>query len=106
MRNQLLNLLPIGSDNPISRAQLQKFLNIPDRKIRDEIREIRLKNIPVVSSSSKAGYYIADNQEEIEAFIRENKSRIRELEAVNAIMMQCEAIPDINALYEVLEAKT
>lgn len=97
---KLLGCLPIGTENRVSRAQLQKWLHMPDRAIRDAIKAIRMQQIPIVSSSSQPGYSIASTQADIDAFIRENQSRIRELEAINETMRKCRAVPDSGALWQ------
>lgn len=105
---KLVKMIPIGDENRISRTELKKWCNLPDRVMRDEIHEIRLRGIPVVSSSSRSGYCIAGRQEEIDAFVRENESRIKDLKKINEIMRRCRPVPDVATLDELisrLEAK-
>lgn len=51
-----------------------------DRKIRKAIESLRSRNIPIVSSSGKAGYRLDTSPEAVENMIRELKSRIAHLE--------------------------
>ena len=51
-----------------------------DRKIRKAIESLRSRNIPIVSSSGKAGYRLDTSPEAIQNMIRELKSRIAHLE--------------------------
>ena len=51
-----------------------------DRKIRKAIESLRSQNIPIVSSSGKAGYRLDTSPEAIQNMIRELKSRIAHLE--------------------------
>jgi SMC interacting uncharacterized protein involved in chromosome segregation len=51
-----------------------------DRKIRKAIESLRSRNIPIVSSSGKAGYRLDTSPEAIQNMISELRSRIAHLE--------------------------
>lgn len=80
-----------GMDNRISRRELVFFVygiqlgagvnlanNRQDRNIREAIERLRT-NHPILSSSGNGGYWYAGNYEEVEGWIREQKSRVREM---------------------------
>lgn len=46
-----------------------------DRGIRNSVRKLMKNGLPILSSSTSAGYYICDNIKEIEQPMRENKKR-------------------------------
>lgn len=46
-----------------------------DRPIRHSVRKLMKNGLPILSSSSNAGYYICDNVKEIEQPYNENKKR-------------------------------
>ena len=79
----------IGEDNRVSRGHLASVLlgkadDRNDRKIR-KAKELIVKNtgILILSSSGAKGYYLAEYQEEVDAFVRENDSRIASLRQLN-----------------------
>jgi hypothetical protein len=60
---------------------LQNLNNDPyDRKIRKAIESLRDRNIPIVSSSGKAGYRLDTNPEAIRNMIAELRSRIAHMD--------------------------
>lgn len=71
----ILDYIPTGSENPISRRDLARLLDVPDRMVRGRIMQLRMEGYPICSTSSRAGYYMADSREELEAFCREHESR-------------------------------
>jgi uncharacterized cysteine cluster protein YcgN (CxxCxxCC family) len=77
--NEIYGTLIYGA----TRQDLINKFKLDDRTIRDCINFIR-KRYPVISSSAKAGYKLAINQEDLEDVhktISETKSRIKELQA-------------------------
>lgn len=81
----------IGEDNRVSRAHLASALlgkadERNDRKIR-KAKEIIVKDmgILILSSSGTRGYYLAEYQEEVDAFVRENNNRIASLRQLNNV---------------------
>ena len=80
-----------GMDNRISRRELVLHVygvdlpagtnlanNRQDRNIREAIERLRT-NHPILSSSGNGGYWYAANQEELDGWIREQESRVREM---------------------------
>ena len=54
-----------------------KYTGMNDREIRDCIKFLRDKEIPILSSSAHNGYWLSSSIEEIEAFVMENEHRVR-----------------------------
>lgn len=78
----LLNLIPYGKDNAISRADLSRLTGWDDRKVREEIKRLLRSGERILSSSSAKGYWRSDNPDEIEMFLKESDNR-RRTEALN-----------------------
>jgi hypothetical protein len=51
-----------------------------DRAIRKCIENLRSKDYPIVASSGEAGYFLTDNQNEIDACVAEERARVRNIE--------------------------
>lgn len=73
----VVNYIPIGKEKPISRAEIKDIIGWSDRDIRKAIEEARKNGVMIVSSSSRKGYYIADNPNDWEIFLHEMKGRIK-----------------------------
>ena len=67
---ELLNLIPYGRDNAVSRADLVRLTGWNDRKVRDEIKRLLRNGERILSSSSAKGYWRSDDPDEIERFLR------------------------------------
>lgn len=76
-RDVLLNLIPYGRENAISRGELRELTGENDRKLRAEIKELIRQGHPILSSSAAKGYWRSDDIGEIEAFLRESARRRR-----------------------------
>ena len=79
----------IGEQNRVSRSHLASALlgavnDRNDRKIR-KAKEVIVKEygILILSSSGARGYYLAEYQEEVDAFVQENSNRIASLRQLN-----------------------
>jgi biotin operon repressor len=62
------------SKKPITRYALSRGLGINDREVRNQIQILRNEGYPIVSHSSKSGYYYGTS-EEVQECIREYYSR-------------------------------
>lgn len=67
----ILDYIPKGRVNAISRQELVNRTGLPDRTARKEIKKLVEKGIPIVSFSDEKGYWISDDINEIERFIKE-----------------------------------
>lgn len=72
----ILQYIPHGRENAVTRAELCRLTKMPDRCVRMEIEKLRRKGNPILSSSSAKGYWISDDITEIQAFLKEFDHRI------------------------------
>lgn len=61
-----------------SRAQLSYGAGMADRRVRKAVESLRKAGWPIISSSHTIGYWLSHDQGEIEGFLRELSSRVRE----------------------------
>lgn len=73
----VINHIPRGSKETITKETLIGLTGYTDREIRKAVEEARRNGVRVVSSSHRRGYYIATEQAEWDAFLLELKNRIR-----------------------------
>ena len=75
----IIDFIPQGKDNAISRRQLVNILGISDRKIRDTIARERLTS--VILSSDEGGYYLPNDNEirEVKAYLKREEHRARSI---------------------------
>ena len=71
----ILNYIPKGRENAVSRQELVNRTGLPDRTVRKEIKKLVEQGIPIVSFSDEKGYWLTDNIGEIERFIKEYDAR-------------------------------
>ena len=72
----ILDFIPIGKDNAITKQKLCELTGIKDeRLIRDAIKRQVEKGVPILSSSGHKGYWYSEDIDEIAEFIRENEHR-------------------------------
>jgi hypothetical protein len=79
----------IGHNNRVTRGELATALlgvheDRTDRMIRKAKEELTRQGVPILSSSGTAGYYLAEYQDEIDEYIRENNNRIQSLHQQNS----------------------
>lgn len=79
----ILDNIPFGKDNAISRERLVQLTGMTDRAIRKSIQELREDGEIILSSSHGKGYWRSDEASEIGKYIAENRSRIRKLYKTN-----------------------
>lgn len=75
----LINYIPTGRANAITRQELVRLTGMTDRAIRREIKKLNQEGIPILSSSRGCGYWLSDDTAEIEAYIKEIDSRRKSL---------------------------
>ena len=72
---RVVNYIPKGKENAITRAALTALTGYPDRTNRQAIEEARRNGVKIVSRSSGKGYYIADNDDDWLLFLEEHRRR-------------------------------
>lgn len=65
----IVDFIPKGENNAVSRGYLKAMTQLSDRGIRREIAEKRKAGVPILASRS-GGYFIAENIEQIESFLK------------------------------------
>lgn len=73
----ILQYIPHGKENAISRNELSRLLKLPDRQVRKLIEQKRQRGIPILSSSREKGYWLSEDISEIQAFLKESENRIK-----------------------------
>lgn len=84
----LLDFIPEGKDNHITSRDLESITNLKGSEIRAEVNRLRTAGQPIASDDK--GYYIATNQEELTATIRNLQSRS------NAMRRAIEGLMEVN----------
>lgn len=79
----VLDYIPFGKQNAISRERLSELSGMGDRAVRKAIQALREDGEIILSSSHGKGYWRSDDASEIGQYIAENKSRIRKLYKTN-----------------------
>ena len=81
----ILDFIPKGKENAISKENLCKLTGIKDERIiRDAIKRQVESGVPILSSSGHKGYWYSEDLEEIKEFIRENDHRSNALNRTTA----------------------
>lgn len=79
--DSVVQAIPHGRNNAISRAMLRQQLNVSDREMRRAIEEARQNGTLIISHSDGSGYYIAEDISEIRAQYWREKSRLKHIYA-------------------------
>lgn len=74
---ELIDLIPVGSNNRITSNELSKLTGISGANIRIEINKMRAKFHPIASDSR--GYYIAEDSEDLNHTIAHMNHRIHKM---------------------------
>lgn len=74
----VVNFIPVGHENAISRRELCRKTGLTDRKLREEISKAR-ETTCICNMSDGAGYYIPREVQEIDRFINQEKARARSI---------------------------
>lgn len=82
----ILNYIPVGHKNAITRHALRVAAGMSDRKIRELIEESNIKNptTPIINVQDGKGYFIPDIQDpedvrELKKYVALQKSRIKQI---------------------------
>ena len=75
----VLNAIPYGKENAISKSELVALTGLSERQIRREIKELNAEltkeGTAILSSSQYRGYWKSEDIAEMKAYIRESKHR-------------------------------
>lgn len=81
--NEILDYIPYGRENAISRESLARITGMSDRQVRKAIEGLREDGEVILSSSHSKGYWRSDDEADISAYIAENRHRIARLHRTN-----------------------
>jgi hypothetical protein len=76
----IIDYIPKGNKNRISRQMLCVLTNLSDRKVRQLIHNAREKGCLICTDTSEGGYWQPETREETEGLIRMTKSYIANLQ--------------------------
>lgn len=75
----ILNAIPYGRENAVSRAEVVRRTGLCDRTVRDEIKKLNSELVKhgeaILSSSGKNGYWRSSNLSEMKQYLRESDHR-------------------------------
>ena len=75
----ICDYIGIGAANAVSKQDLCVATGLSEREVRRRIATERDKGVPIVSSSHRKGYYLAETQEDYNVLQREIMSRATKL---------------------------
>ena len=76
---ELINLIPVGKKNSITRDELVGATGMSDREVRREIGRLRNKGTPICATIHGNGYFLAESEEEFKQAIREYTAYARSI---------------------------
>ncbi len=71
----IVDFIPTGKENAITRSDLVRILNLPDRKVREMIETARKDGALILNDQDGAGYYISEDVGELKRQLHSNHSR-------------------------------
>jgi biotin operon repressor len=74
----LLDYIPTGKDNAVTRPQLCKLTGMSDRKVREQISQLRRDHV-IINDQSGKGYYRSNDRAEIERYVRQETARLKSI---------------------------
>ena len=76
----IVDYIPAGKNNAVTRLQLRIATGMSDRAIRDAIAEAR-RDVPIINDQSGRGYYIPTAEElpEARCFLEQEKRRAKSI---------------------------
>lgn len=76
----IVELIPRGKENAITRERLCEITGVSDRTVRGYIHDAREKGEMIISSTGSKGYYLPTKRDEVSRFIGQQKSYIKNLQ--------------------------
>ena len=71
----VVNLIPTGKENAISRERLAELAKLPDRTVREHIEQARRDGWYIITHAQRGGYYRTEDIDEIEYQYRIDRAR-------------------------------
>lgn len=75
---RIVDYIPKGKENAISREKLSQITGLSDRKMRQEIANAR-RDTCIINNQDNKGYYIPDNKEEVRRYIKQEEHRAKSI---------------------------
>jgi len=89
----MIDLIPFGKENAITRARLCALTGLTDRKVREKISQLR-RHYVIINDQSGRGYYRTNDVEEIRRYVRQEEARLKSigwsLRAARKKLRECE----------------
>lgn len=82
----ILNYIPYGHENAVTRAELCERTGLSDRLVRRHIEVARIEGHPIINLQDGKGYYRATTREDVMAQININRSRALNVLAQNMML--------------------
>ena len=71
----IIDYIPEGKENAITRDRLCTVTGLPDRKVREEIEQARRRGAIIINAQDGAGYYRSDDIRDIARQYKTNERR-------------------------------
>ena len=75
----ILEYIPVGKNNAVSRAYLRSVTGMTDRAVREAIQQVNESGVWLVCCENGTGYFKPETKEEAERYIRYSRSYLRSL---------------------------
>lgn len=72
----IVDFIPVGKDQAISRRLLRTLTGLNDRDVRKEIANAR-RHTCIINNQDGNGYYIPEDKSEVEGYIKQEESRAK-----------------------------
>ena len=71
----IIDFIPYGKENAITRQKLCEITGLPDRKVRELIEKARHEGYIIINNQDGKGYYQTNDPKDIEAQYRQARKR-------------------------------
>lgn len=90
----LIDLIPVGAENAIPKAQLCEITGLDDRALRMLVQRERKSGAQILTTTTSGGYYLPANTQDTVRFIRSMRRRAAETLAV-AAAVECSLMNEV-----------
>lgn len=78
--DDILGMIPDERESAVTRGELAAITGLGDRTIRREIKALREQtDVAILNSQDGKGYWISNDPSEIEAWLNQERHRMREI---------------------------
>ena len=93
MKRSILRIVTkcVGRENRIKKDEIARLMHLKytsttDRQIRSLVNELRKEGVLILSDSGGAGYWLAENRDEVDEVLNELNSRAKDLLEQSSIL--------------------